>query len=40
MLGVSQPGPSRISDDDRHRVAEVLRDAAGEWRLVLALGRD
>lgn len=30
-----QPDPSqmRISDADRHRVAEVLRDAAGEGRL-------
>lgn len=31
------PGPSqmRISDDDRHKVAEVLRSAAGEGRIDL-----
>jgi hypothetical protein len=29
------PAQLRISDDDRHRVAEVLREAAGEGRLDL-----
>ncbi len=29
------PGRLRISDDDRHRVAEVLRHAAGEGRIDL-----
>ena len=29
------PGRLRISDDDRHRVAEVLRTAAGEGRIDL-----
>ncbi len=34
---MSQPDPEqlRISDDDRHRVAEALREAAGEGRLDL-----
>jgi Domain of unknown function (DUF1707) len=32
---VTDPAEMRISDDDRHRVAEVLRDAAGEGRLDL-----
>lgn len=32
---VSDPHELRISDDDRHRVAEVLREAAGEGRLDL-----
>jgi hypothetical protein len=30
---VSDPEQLRISDDDRHRVSEVLREAAGEGRL-------
>jgi hypothetical protein len=30
---VTEPDQLRISDADRHRVAEVLRDAAGEGRL-------
>jgi hypothetical protein len=30
------PSQLRISDDDRHRVAELLRDAAGEGRIDLA----
>jgi hypothetical protein len=30
------PAQMRISDADRHRVAEVLRDAAGEGRLDLS----
>ena len=29
------PAQLRISDDDRHRVAEVLREAAGEGRIDL-----
>jgi hypothetical protein len=35
---VQRPDPSllRISDDDRHKVAEVLRQAAGEGRIDLA----
>ena len=35
MEGPLEPDPSRlrISDDDRHRVAEILREAAGEGRL-------
>ncbi len=32
---MTDPSELRISDDDRHRVAEVLRDAAGEGRLDL-----
>jgi len=32
---VTDPDQLRISDDDRHRVAEVLREAAGEGRLDL-----
>lgn len=32
----SDPDRLRISDDDRHRVAEVLREAAGEGRIDLA----
>lgn len=32
---MSEPEQLRISDDDRHRVAEVLREAAGEGRLDL-----
>jgi len=32
---VTDPDQLRISDADRHRVAEVLRDAAGEGRLEL-----
>ncbi|MDF1605392.1 DUF1707 domain-containing protein [Nocardioides sp. YIM 152315] len=37
MEGPLEPGPAqmRISDDDRHRVAEILREAAGEGRLDL-----
>ena len=33
--GLQQPDPSqlRISDDDRHKVAEMLREAAGEGRI-------
>lgn len=34
-MRVSEPDQLRISDDDRHRVAEVLREAAGEGRLDL-----
>lgn len=30
------PGRLRISDDDRHKVAEVLREAAGEGRIDFA----
>ncbi|WP_435744243.1 DUF1707 SHOCT-like domain-containing protein [Nocardioides sp. SYSU DS0663] len=33
--GMSDPSRLRVSDADRHRVAEVLRDAAGEGRLDL-----
>jgi hypothetical protein len=35
--GVERPDPSRlrISDDDRHKVAEVLRQAAGDGRIDL-----
>ena len=33
--GPGDPGRMRISDADRHRVAEVLREAAGEGRLDL-----
>lgn len=33
---MDDPGQLRISDADRHRVAEVLREAAGEGRLDLA----
>src|SRR6476469_226158 len=29
------PAQLRISDDDRHRVADLLRDAAGEGRIDL-----
>ncbi|WP_395656812.1 DUF1707 domain-containing protein [Nocardioides sp.] len=38
MEGPLEPDPTRmrISDADRHRVAEILRDAAGEGRLDLA----
>ncbi|HEU5035471.1 MAG TPA: DUF1707 domain-containing protein [Nocardioides sp.] len=38
MVGELEPDPSRlrISDADRHRVAEVLRRAAGEGRLEIA----
>jgi len=32
---VNDPEQLRISDDDRHRVAEVLREAAGEGRIDL-----
>ena len=32
---MSEPEQLRISDDDRHRVAEALREAAGEGRLDL-----
>ena len=32
---MNDPDQIRISDDDRHRVAEVLREAAGEGRLDL-----
>jgi hypothetical protein len=32
---MEDPGQLRISDDDRHRVAEVLRQAAGEGRIDL-----
>ena len=32
---MTDPEQLRISDDDRHRVAEVLREAAGEGRLDL-----
>lgn len=32
---MSDPGQLRISDADRHRIAEVLRQAAGEGRLDL-----
>ena len=32
---MSEPEQLRISDDDRHRVAEVLREAAGEGRIDL-----
>jgi uncharacterized protein DUF1707 len=37
MVGELEPDPSqmRISDADRHQVAEVLREAAGEGRLDL-----
>jgi uncharacterized membrane protein len=31
----SDPSQLRISDDDRHKVAEILREAAGEGRLDL-----
>ena len=31
----SDPALLRVSDDDRHRVAEILREAAGEGRLDL-----
>jgi hypothetical protein len=30
---MTEPEQMRISDDDRHRVAEILREAAGEGRL-------
>ena len=35
MVGELEPDPARmrISDDDRHQVAEILREAAGEGRL-------
>jgi hypothetical protein len=33
--GADDPGRLRISDADRHRVAEVLREAAGDGRLDL-----
>ena len=33
--GGSDPTQLRVSDDDRHRVAEILRQAAGEGRLDL-----
>ena len=35
--GLERPDPSRlrISDEDRHQVAEVLRQAAGEGRIDL-----
>ena len=38
MVGELEPDPSRmrISDADRHRVAEILREAAGEGRLEIA----
>lgn len=37
-MGELEPDPSqlRISDADRHRVAEILREAAGEGRLEIA----
>jgi hypothetical protein len=35
MAEAQDPSRLRISDDDRHRVAEVLREAAGEGRLDL-----
>lgn len=35
MEGTHDPSQMRISDADRHKVAEVLRDAAGEGRLDL-----
>ena len=37
-MGDLEPDPSqlRISDADRHRVAEILREAAGEGRLEIA----
>ncbi len=31
----ADPGRLRVSDDDRHRVAELLREAAGEGRIEL-----
>ena len=34
-MTVTDPDQLRISDADRHKVAEVLRDAAGEGRLDL-----
>lgn len=34
-MAVTQPEQMRISDADRHKVAEVLREAAGEGRLDL-----
>lgn len=35
MEGTNDPSQMRVSDSDRHRVAEVLREAAGEGRLEL-----
>lgn len=32
---MTEPEQMRVSDDDRHRVAEILREAAGEGRLDL-----
>lgn len=34
-MSAQDPSQLRISDDDRHRVAEFLRDAAGEGRIDL-----
>src|SRR5215213_9852466 len=34
-MDAQDPSRLRISDDDRHKVAEVLRDAAGEGRIDL-----
>jgi hypothetical protein len=34
-MDMPDPAQLRISDDDRHRVAEVLREAAGEGRIDL-----
>ena len=28
-----RPDSARVSDDDRHKVAEILREAAGEGRI-------
>ena len=32
-MDAQDPSQLRISDDDRHKVAEVLREAAGEGRI-------
>ena len=32
-MDTQDPSQLRISDDDRHKVAEVLREAAGEGRI-------
>jgi len=34
-MDTPDPSQLRISDQDRHRVAEVLREAAGEGRIDL-----
>ncbi len=34
-LGPRDPGQLRISDEERHKVAEILREAAGEGRIDL-----